>query len=177
MRYRALAPLWRWLTEEGEVRDNPFSRMKPPTVPETPVPVITDDQLRKLLATGDGPGFEERRDSALVRLLLDSGVRCSELMNLTVEEVDQDAQVIYVVGKGRRPRAVPYGKKTAQVVDRYLRVRARHAQAGLSALWIGPKGRLGDSGLRHMLERQRAGGDRTSLPAPVPPHHGSQVDG
>lgn len=154
VRYRALAQLWRWLTEEGEVRDNPFTRMKPPTVPESPVAVITDEQLRKLLAACDGPGFEERRDSALVRLLLDSGVRCSELMNLTVDEVDRDAQVIYVVGKGRRPRAVPYGKKTAQAVDRYLRVRARHVQAGLPALWIGPKGRLGDSGLRQMLERR-----------------------
>ena len=155
LRYRALAQFFKWLDEEGEIAENPFARMKPPTVPEIPVPVIGDGELRALLAACDGPGFDERRDTALVRLLIDCGVHCSELMNLRLDDVDRDAQVIYVVGKGRRPpRAVPYGKRTAQALDRYLRARARHAQAGLPSLWVGPKGRFGDSGLRQMLERR-----------------------
>jgi site-specific recombinase XerD len=153
-RYRALAQLFKWLAEEGEIRDNPFNRMKPPTVPESPVPVISDDDLRKLLAACDGPSFEQRRDTALIRLLVDCGVRCSEIMNLTAEDIDRERQVIYVVGKGRRPRAVAYCKKTAQAVDRYLRQRARHPQASSPFLWLGPKGRLTDSGLRQMLERR-----------------------
>jgi integrase len=58
------------------------------------------------------------------------------------------------VGKGRRPRAVPYGKRTAQALDRYLRARVRHPHAEERWLWIGVKGRLSDSGLRQMLERR-----------------------
>jgi site-specific recombinase XerD len=153
-RYRALAQFFKWMAGEGEIDDNPFLRMKPPTVPESPVPVISETDLRKLLAACDGTGFEERRDGALIRLLVDCGVRCSELMNLAVEDVDRDQQVIFVVGKGRRPRAVPYGKRTAQALDRYLRARARHPHAGERWLWIGVKGRLSDSGLRQMLERR-----------------------
>jgi site-specific recombinase XerD len=153
-RYRALAQLFKWLAEEGEIRDNPFARMKPPAVPESPVPVISDDDLRKLLAACDGPSFEQRRDAALIRLLVDCGVRCSEIMNLGPDGVDRDHQVIFVVGKGRRPRVVAYGKKTAQAIDRYLRQRNRHPHAALPYLWLGPKGRLTDSGLRQMLERR-----------------------
>ena len=153
-RYRALAQLFKWLAEEGEIGDNPFTRMKPPRVPESPVPVITDTDLVKLLAACDGTSFEKRRDTAMLRLLIDCGVRCGELTNLAVGDVDRDAQVIFVVGKGRRPRAVPYGKRSAQAVDRYLRVRNRHPGATLPALWLGPKGKLTDSGLRQMLERR-----------------------
>lgn len=154
LRYRAIAQFFKWMAEEGEIDDNPFLRMKPPTVPESPVPVISEDELRKLLAVCDGTGYEERRDNAIIRLLADCGVRCSELMNLTLADVDRDQQVIFVVGKGRRPRAVPYGKRTAQALDRYLRARARHPYAEEKWMWIGAKGRLGDSGLRQMLERR-----------------------
>jgi site-specific recombinase XerD len=153
-RYRALAQFFKWMAEEGEIPNNPFDRMKPPKVPETAVPVITDDDLRKLLHACDGPGFEHRRDTALVRLLVDCGVRCSELINLSLGDVDRERQVIYVLGKGRRPRAVPYGQKTAQAVDRYLRARNRHPQRDLPSLWLGAKGPLTDSGLRQMLERR-----------------------
>lgn len=153
-RYRALAQFFKWLAAEGEIDDNPFLRMKPPTVPESPVAVISEADLRKLLTACDGTGFEERRDNALIRLLLDCGVRCAELMNLTLDDVDRDQQVIFVVGKGRRARAVPYGNRSAQALDRYLRSRARHPQTGEKWLWIGVKGRLSDSGLRQMLERR-----------------------
>lgn len=152
-RYRAIAQFFKWMAAEGEIADNPFLRMKPPAVPESPVPFISEADLRELLAVCDGTGFEERRDSAVIRLLVDCGVRCSELMGLTLEDLDRDQQVIFVVGKGRR-RAVPYGKRTGQALDRYLRVRARHPRAEEKWLWIGVKGRLGDSGLRQMLERR-----------------------
>ncbi len=153
-RYRALAQFFKWLAAEAEIDDNPFERMKPPTVPENPVPVISEADLRQLLAACEGTGFEERRDSALIRLLVDCGVRSAELMTMTLDDVDRDQQVIFVVGKGRRGRAVPYGKRTAQALDRYLRARSRHAQAQEKWLWIGVKGRLSDSGLRQMLERR-----------------------
>jgi integrase len=48
--------------------------MKSPHVPDVPVPVLGDDELRRLLAACEGRGFEERRDAAIVRLFLDSGM-------------------------------------------------------------------------------------------------------
>src|ERR1700682_4531127 len=74
------------LVDEGEIRDSPMARMRPPRVPETPVPVICDADLKKLLAECEGASFEDRGDSALVRMLLDSGLRAAELMNLRPDD-------------------------------------------------------------------------------------------
>jgi site-specific recombinase XerD len=129
--------------------------MHPPKVPEVPVPVLTDDQIRKLFAAADGKDFEFRRDTAVLRLFFDSGMRLSELTNLKLDDVDLDAQVAIVVGKGRRPRACPFGAKTASAIDRYLRLRARHPRsAGSDALWVGVRGPLAVSGIRSLIEKR-----------------------
>jgi site-specific recombinase XerD len=146
-RYRRLRVLYRWLEEEDEITANPMAKMKPPIIPEQPVPVVPEDGLRRLLATCAGKSFEDRRDTALILLLVDVGPRRAELMGLTVADVDFDLDVLLVLGKGRRERALPFGRKSAVVLDRYLRVRVRHKDAGLPWLWLGRKGRLTEWGL------------------------------
>jgi site-specific recombinase XerD len=154
VRYRSLQQFFRWLVEEGEISVNPMARMKPPIVPEVPVPVVPDDDLRKLLKTCEGKTFEDRRDNAIVRLFYDTGVRLAELTGLSVDDVDLAEGAIVVTGKGRRPRTVPVGAKTGQALDRYLRLRARHSHAKASAFWLGPKGGMTDSGVAQMIERR-----------------------
>jgi site-specific recombinase XerD len=78
-RYRALGTYFRWLEEEGEIPDSPMRRMEPPPVPEEPPAILTDDQLSKLLKVCGGTAFEDRRDTAMIRLLLDTGMRRAEL--------------------------------------------------------------------------------------------------
>ena len=67
-RYRALRVFYGWLVEEDEIRRNPMTRMKPPAAPERPVPVVSDDELRRLLAACAGTSFPCRRDTAIVML-------------------------------------------------------------------------------------------------------------
>ena len=132
-----------------------MARMKPPSIPEVPVPVVSDDDLRKLLKTCDGATYEERRDQAIFRLFIDTGCRLSEVANLRVSDLDLDADVVLVVGKGSRPRAVPFGPKCATALDRFLRLRGRHPQGKSSnALFLGPKGGLTDSGITQVLRRR-----------------------
>jgi site-specific recombinase XerD len=154
--FRSLAQLFKYLEEEGEIVTSPMLKMKPPKVPEEPVPVISDDDLRTLLSTMAGNTFEDRRDTAIIRLFVDTGMRLSELVSLTVEDLDRDLQVARVLGKGRRLRACPYGSKTATALDRYLRVRGRTSHATDEWLWIGAKGkgRLNHSGIAQMLNRR-----------------------
>ncbi|MGH9224453.1 MAG: tyrosine-type recombinase/integrase, partial [Acidimicrobiales bacterium] len=140
--------------EEGEITASPMARMKPPTVPESPVPVLSDDELRRLLAACEGRGYEERRDAAIIRLFLDCGLRLAELAALKLDDVDFDYGVVHVVGKARRPRSAPFGSKAAQAIDRYIRARAKHPMAAQPWLWIGGKGRLTDSGVAQLLERR-----------------------
>ena len=155
-RYRSLQQFFRWLHTEGEIRVSPMANMRPPHVPETPPPVLQPAELRALLATVAGTDFEERRDAAILRLFLDSGIRRAEIAGLRLEDVDFDHKIVVVLGKGRRPRAVPFGRKTAQAIDRYLRVRGRHPHASSEWLWIGKQGRLNDSGIAQVVKRRAA---------------------
>lgn len=155
-RYRGAASFFGWCVDEGEIPASPMAKMKPPSIPEEPVDVISDDDLRKLLKTCDTKAYEDRRDMAIIRLLVDTGMRCSELVGLAVEDLDLQQDVAIVVGKGRRPRACPFGAKTGQAIDRYLRMRRQHPHANSPALWLGLKGRITDSGVRQMLERRAA---------------------
>jgi site-specific recombinase XerD len=154
--YRSLQQLFRWLVEDGEIGHSPMERMRPPAVPEQPVDILTDDQLRALLDAARGNTFENRRDTAMLRMLIDTGMRAGELAGLAVTDLDSEQGVAVVMGKGRRGRAVPYGAKTADALRRYLRTRAQHPQAASEALWLGKKGRVTDSGVRQMLERRAA---------------------
>src|SRR4051812_16804278 len=68
--YRSLQQLWRWLVDDGEITPPPRERMRPPAVPEQPVDVFTDDELRALLDAARGNTFENRRDTAMLRMLI-----------------------------------------------------------------------------------------------------------
>lgn len=153
-RYRALKRFFAWLVEEGEITRSPMEKMKAPKVPEVPVPVLNDSQLKALMKNLKGPDFYSRRDYALIRLLLDSGLRRAEATGLSVGDVDLEGCLVYVVGKGRRPRAVSFGRKTAQALDRYLRARARHKDAHLESLWLGQHGPVTDSGVLQIVKKR-----------------------
>ncbi|HVA03670.1 MAG TPA: tyrosine-type recombinase/integrase [Acidimicrobiales bacterium] len=150
-RYRALQRLFAYLVEEGEIVTSPMAKMHPPKVPVPETPVLSDDELRALFGACEGTRLEDRRDMAMFRLLADTGCRSNELTSLKVEDLDRDAQVIYVVGKGSKPRAVPYGARTAQSIDRYMRLRGRHRLAASPFVWIGLRGKVTNEGLRIFL--------------------------
>jgi site-specific recombinase XerD len=163
-RYRSLQQFWKWAVEEGEVGTSPMARMRPPKVPDDPPAVPTDDEMRRLLATCDGQSFDDRRDAAILRTFLAGGVRLAEMTGLRwtptnpeTQDVGLDDAVISVFGKGRRRRAVYIGAKAAKAIDRYLRLRARHAHADSPSLWIGERGPLTTSGIFQIVRRRAAG--------------------
>jgi site-specific recombinase XerD len=154
VRYRSLQQFFKWAIEEDEISDSPMARMSPPRVPEEPVPIVHDDDLRLLLKSCEGTSFENRRDAAIIRIFIDTGCRLGEVTGLAIQDVDLDQEVVIVVGKGSRPRTVPFGRKTGQALDRYLRVRSTHTASSLPALWLGAKGPMTDSGIVQMIRRR-----------------------
>jgi site-specific recombinase XerD len=165
-RLRGLRRFCRWLVTEGELEVAPTDGIEIPAPPEKPVPILTDDEIAALLktcavprgrpGTYDRSVFLGRRDEVILRLLLDTGVRVSELCGLELADVDLDRELAYVTGKGSRPRVVPFGAKTAQAVDRYLRVRALHPHARSPRLLLGQRGPMTPDGARDVLNA-RAG--------------------
>jgi site-specific recombinase XerD len=157
--FRALQQFWRWALEEEEVDRSPMERMKAPTVPDSPVPVVAVADFKKLLRTTEGRTFTDRRDAAILLALFDTGIRHGELIGLRVADVELRERLAYVTGKGGHTRAVRFGTKTAVALDRYLRLRRAHRYAGSDALWLGLDGPLTASGVAIMLARrcERAG--------------------
>lgn len=155
VRFRSVQQLFKWMVAEEVITASPLATLTAPTVPEQPVPVIPDDHLRLLLKACDGKEFLARRDTAIVRLFNDGGMRVGELIGMSMDDADFDFDVARVVGKGARQRSVPFGDKTAIALDRYLRVRAKHPAAKLDALWIGNRNAaMTTSGITQMLKRR-----------------------
>jgi site-specific recombinase XerD len=157
--FRSLKTFFNWLVDEEELDRSPMRTMKPPVLEEVEVPVIPDDALKRLLKTCAGRDFESRRDTAIVMMFIDTGVRLSELTVRDVRHIDLDLLVFHVLGKGGRERAVPFGRQTAQAMDRYLRAYAKHVGRALEdadALWIGVKTRraMRKWGVADIVERR-----------------------
>lgn len=152
--YKSLQAFFKWAVDEDEITVSPMARMHAPTVPDNPPPVIDPEQLKALLKATEGRGFEERRDRALLWMLIDTGVRRAELASITVQDVDMPMRSVKVTGKGNRTRSIPLGAKSAQALDRYLRVRDSSRWAELPNLWLGARGAITIWGVTSILKKR-----------------------
>jgi site-specific recombinase XerD len=152
--YRSIQQLFRFLDESEVIDRSPFLKMHPPAVPEKPVPVLTDDEVKRLLYACRGSEFTALRDSAMIRMMLDCGIRRSELMGLAVDDLDFEQDIAIVLGKGRRARSVPFGLETRKALRNYLRARRRHVFTNRGELWLGRNGPLQYEALKMMLDRR-----------------------
>ena len=157
--FRSLKTFFRWLVDEEEMDRSPMRTMKPPEPGEVEVPVIPADALKKLLKTCKGKTFEDRRDTAIIMMFLDTGARLSEVTCRTQEKLDLDIAVLHVLGKGGKERPAPFGRATSVAMDRYLRALAKHIghqPSSTAPLWYGTKtGKsLTISGVSKMIGRR-----------------------
>lgn len=168
--YRSIQQFYGWLHAEGEIAENPFDKMRPPQVPEQPVPVPPDDAIEALLATCKGREFEQLRDTAIIRLFIDTGVRVSGLVGTDCDDYNFDTDTVRVVPKGGGELVLPFGARTSDALRRYRRARNKQPRADRwSAFWLASRGRgpLKAGGVRQMLERRAADAE---LPEGVHPH-------
>lgn len=147
-----------WLVEEGEADTDRLIGIKAPQLDTAVVEPLTDDQLRALLKACAGPELRDRRDDAIVRLMLEAGARAGEVVDLAVADVDLAAGVALVRrGKGGKGRSVPIGPQAARSLDRYLRARRAHRLAATPALWLGDRGKAFSYDALHKTLAMRAG--------------------
>jgi site-specific recombinase XerD len=154
---------FRWMVAEGERDDDPTEGIKTPAPNDQITPMLADDDIRLLLGTCTDSSFISRRDTAIIYMFADGGLRLAELASLELDAVDVRNRIVFVEGKGSnrsgpRRRAVPLGVKAARALDRYLRARAKHPYANMPQLWLGGRGRphLSIHGVPAMLKRRGA---------------------
>lgn len=131
-----------WLVEEGEVTTDPLLGLKAPKLDAKITQPLTDEQIKALLKACAGTDLRERRDEAIVRLMVETGVRAGECVSIEMSDVDLlGGTAIVRRGKGGKGRVVPFGPQTARAIDRYRRTRAAHRLATTPALWLGDRGK------------------------------------
>lgn len=114
-----------WLVEESLIESSPMARLPKPKVPQEHVEPFTMEQVKAILEAARR-SLHPRRNEAIVLFLLDTGVRASELCNLTVDNVDFQSRRAYVTGKGNKRRAVFFSRQTAAALSNYLRHEKRY---------------------------------------------------
>jgi integrase/recombinase XerC len=161
-----LRTFFRYLCREGVLERNPARSLLSPRT-EKRIPAHLDEaEVGSLLEfAADDPWRTRAR--AILELLYGTGMRCSELVGLDLAELDLDARLVRVVGKGRKERIVPFGRSAHRALLAYLPVRET-ARPRCEALFLNLRGgRLTDRSVRTIVARRL---HETAIARRISPH-------
>jgi integrase/recombinase XerC len=148
-----LRTFFRYLCREGRLQANPARILATPRQ-ERRIPAVLDETQVQALLELPGDGLEAVRGRAILELLYASGIRCAELVALDVGEVDIDARMVRVLGKGRKERVVLFGHRAQETLRAWLTGR-RRLRPKTDALFLNARGgRLTDRSVRALVARR-----------------------
>ncbi|MGD0385388.1 MAG: tyrosine recombinase XerC [Solirubrobacteraceae bacterium] len=165
----SLRSFYRMLREHGLVASNPAELLTLPKRPRSLPHVLRPQELAQLLDRIPQTTPLELRDRAMLELAYACGLRAEELVTLTTDSVDFDAEQLRIEGKGSKTRLVPVGEPALRALTRYLeRARPALAHDDERALLLSKSGRpLSTSDVRRRL---RIWSTRAGLGGAVHPH-------
>jgi integrase/recombinase XerC len=166
-RLSAVRSFCNYLIRERALAGNPAYEIRAPKGARRLPHTLDADQMAQLLNVPPGDALLAR-DHGLLELLYSSGLRLAELVGLDLEDLDLKDRTVRVLGKGRKSRIIPVGKKAVQALERWLRERPALAKPAETAVFIGRNGRR--LGARAVQLRVAAWARRRGLGVPVHPH-------
>ncbi len=116
----ALKMFHRFLVRERFSGDDPSSLLDTPKLWKRVPEVLTAAEIESMIKMAEGRRWQNLRDYAILELLYASGMRVSELVELKIENVNLDIGYVRCLGKGRKERIVPIGKRSRTAVKHYL---------------------------------------------------------
>ncbi len=127
----AIRSFYKFLRRNRLVSSNPAEALRTPKI-ESRLPRVLDlPEIEKLLATPDTNQFLGLRNRTMLETLYSAGLRASELLGITEEDLDLRAGLVRVKGKGKKERLAPLGKHALEWLERYLpQKRQRQAETG-----------------------------------------------
>ncbi len=117
---RTIKAFWSWLLREGYIDHNVMTAVRPPKVPSKVIKTFSLEQIRLLLSTPDRSNARGFRQYLIILVLLDTGIRLSEFINLTIQQMDISQSCFRIMGKGNKERIVPFGSQVAKVLIKYM---------------------------------------------------------
>jgi integrase/recombinase XerC len=162
----ALRTFFRYLCREGVLDRNPARAILSPRTERRIPPHLEEREVAQLLDLS-GDSAAEVRARSLLEMLYATGIRCAELVGLDLSEIDLEARMVRVTGKGGKERVVPFGVPAQEALRAYLPVRAQ-AKPRTDAAFVNLRGgRLTDRSVRRILATQIL---KTALTHKVSPH-------
>ncbi len=168
----ALRGLYRWMVLEGVCEREPISALASPKAPHSLPVVMSDEEVRALLAACEGDGPISQRDHAFLELLYATGARISEAAALRVSDVDFSQAQVRLFGKGAKERIVPVYETALDALGLYLDAArptlAAHTRRSTDALFLSTRGNpMSADALRTRFERRVA---QAGLDPSLTPH-------
>jgi integrase/recombinase XerC len=117
----AIRSFFRYLVREEIIAKNPIEQVSSPKLDKRLPSFLTQEEMEKLLNAPDLSTPLGQRDRALLELLYASGLRVSELVGLTLEQIDLESNEIRVWGKGSKERVVLMGQPAAEALKDYIK--------------------------------------------------------
>lgn len=114
-----------YLEAAGHVQHNPFAVIERLKVEQKFIETFNTEQLTKLLETPNRNTFVGMRDHLLMMLFLETGCRLREALEIKLADIDWQAYLITVNGKGRKQRHVPFQDTFAKLLRQYIKVRGK----------------------------------------------------
>jgi site-specific recombinase XerD len=127
-----LKAFFNWAVEWELIHHSPAAKIRPPKVPKVRKPFLAPASFRTLLDLCPLNTFMGARRQSILWLFATTGMRLRELASLNLEDLDWEAGLIRVMGKGQKERRVPFHKQAQLVVLRYL----SHRTDDLPCLWL-----------------------------------------
>jgi len=163
-RHREVRFLFSWLKRMGDIEESPFAQIKNIRLPQKIVQPYTAEEVGRLLACCDTRFYWGARNRAMILVLLDTGVRRTELVNLDLADLNLAGQRLRVLhGKGNKQRVVRFGARAEEAVENYLE-RFRGGEPG--PLFLSNRGnRISSESVLHFLRRlaKRAGVENVNV--------------
>lgn len=157
---RTLKSFSSWLVEEGFTQSNVLAKLKRPKLPQPLIEILSDNEINQLVAAINPNCFLGARLYAIVLILLDTGIRASELCSLTLDNTYLNEGYLQVTGKGRKTRMVPFSAGTKKAILRYVTTFRPEPREGVGELILTADGTgLSYAGLLQIIRRlgKRAG--------------------
>ncbi|HET8907706.1 MAG TPA: tyrosine-type recombinase/integrase [Ktedonobacterales bacterium] len=144
----------KWVVIEELLDRNPAARLAKPSVAKRLIPSFTVAHLQAMFASCDLRSWQGLRDYTLMLVLLDTGMRASELCGLTLDDIHQDHLI--VMGKGRKEREIGLNPATAKFLWKYTKLHRKTTYPNERHVFLSRRGEpLTPSGVDQMLYRIR----------------------
>jgi len=167
-----LRSFYKFLEREEVIEHNPFIHIHLPKQEKNIPSFFYEDELEKMFTVSDLTTALGQRDQAILEILYASGMRVSECVSLTLQQIDYHMGVINVIGKGRKERFIPIGEYAQEALKTYIddgrKALLKKSHEMTNIVFLNARGiAITDQGIRYILDQIVK---RAALTVDIPPH-------